>query len=374
MDTQPPDVIIVGAGVVGLSIAWELASRGSKVTVVDKQQPGKEASWAGAGILPPANLESAIDPLEQLHGLSHQLHEQWAQTLLEETGIDNGFRKCGGIYVGRKVGEAAFLDGAMRALPEDGITVASLSLNDLVELEPELAPLAETGAIRCSYLLPDEYQLRNPDHLRALVAGCQARGVELIVDHEVTSIILNEDKAVGIATDAKEFHADNICIAAGPWSAQLLDQVGVTTGILPIRGQMVMFNTQTPLLTHIVNEGSRYMVPREDGRLLVGSCEEEVGYEKHTTPDMIQELTEFAYEILPQLKDHTIERTWAGLRPGSFDAFPYIGHVSGFRNLFVASGHFRSGIHLSPATAIVMTDAITEATPSIDLSMFSTLR
>ena len=82
MDTQPPDVIIVGAGVIGLSIAWELASRGSKVTVVDKQQPGKEASWAGAGILPPANLESAIDPLEQLHGLSHQLHEQWAQTLL----------------------------------------------------------------------------------------------------------------------------------------------------------------------------------------------------------------------------------------------------------------------------------------------------
>ena len=188
-----------------------------------------------------------------------------------------------------------------------------------------------------------------------MVAGCQTRGVELITDHEITNIILNEDKAVGIATDAKEFHADNICIAAGPWSAQLLDQVGVTTGILPIRGQMVMFNTQTPLLTHIVNEGSRYMVPREDGRLLVGSCEEEVGYEKHTTPDMIQELTEFAYEILPQLKDHTIERSWAGLRPGSFDAFPYIGHVSGFRNLFVASGHFRNGIHLSPATAIVMT-------------------
>lgn len=374
MDTQSPDVVVVGAGVIGLSIAWELASRGSQVTVIDKQQPGKEASWAGAGILPPANRETAIDPLEQLHGLSHQLHEQWAQTLLEETGIDNGFRKCGGIYLGRKVGEAAFLDGAMRSLPEDGITVESLSLNDLVELEPELAPLAESGAIRCSFRLPHEYQLRNPDHLRALIKGCQARGVELITDTEVTRIILKEDRAIGVVTDERELHADNICIAAGPWSAQLLQQVGVTTGILPIRGQMIMFNTETPLISHIINEGSRYLVPREDGRLLVGSCEEEVGFEKHTTPDMIQELADFAYEILPQLKGHTIERRWAGLRPASFDAFPYVGNVSGFRNLFIASGHFRSGLHLSPATAVVMADAISGVSPSIDLSMFSTLR
>jgi glycine oxidase len=141
--------------------------------------------------------------------------------------------------------------------------------------------------------------------------------------------------------------------------------------VIPIRGQILMYRLDKPPVTHVINEGHRYLVPREDGRVLIGSCEEEVGFEKGTTPEMLEPLRRWAEAILPTLVGRAPEKTWSGLRPATFDGFPMIGKVPDVKNLYVAAGHYRSGIHLAPATATVLSDMLTGVTPAVDATPFS---
>ena len=139
---------------------------------------------------------------------------------------------------------------------------------------------------------------------------------------------------------------------------------------MPIRGQMVLFRAPRRLFSHVLNEGPRYIVPRDDGRVIVGSTEEEVGFDKQTTVTEIQELKDLAQRIVPELGQALVEKTWAGLRPATFDGFPYLGVVPELPNVFVAAGHFRSGLHLSTGTARVISQLMRGESPEIDLSPF----
>ena len=141
-------------------------------------------------------------------------------------------------------------------------------------------------------------------------------------------------------------------------------------GIFPIRGQMVMFKCERPPITRIINDGPRYLVPRDDGRVLVGSTEEEVGFDKRTTDDALSELVDLARSLVPALREAPIEHTWAGLRPASFDGLPYLGPLPGLKNATIAAGHFRSGLYLSTATAVVLSQYLRGETPQIDLAPF----
>ncbi len=364
------DCLIIGGGVIGLSLAYELSRRGLSVHVIDRAAVGKEASWAGAGILPPANAKTAVHPLDKLRALSHQLHSAWAATLREETGIDTGYRRCGGIYVARSAGEAAALHGMKRLLDEEQVAVERLSSEDLARHEPALAHLSESRVLKAAYRLPDEAQLRNPDHLRALAAACRKQNVLIDENAEVVAFEIIGEHMRGVRTQAGSFVAGSYCITAGAWTQVLLKRLEIPSDILPVRGQMVMFRCVEPPFSHVINEGPRYLVPRDDGRVLAGSTEEEVGFDKRTTAEAIDELTRFARELVPQLHHAAVERTWAGLRPGSFDGFPYLGLVPGLANVFVAAGHFRSGLFLSPATAVVMSELIRGEQPQIDLTPF----
>lgn len=165
------DCLIVGGGVIGLSLAYELAGHGLKVRLIDAGQPGREASWAGAGILPPAGRDSD-DPLEQLTALSNSLHVQWSADLLASTGNDNGFRRSGAIYLARDVEEAGRLEQFASLAESRGITAERLSAASLVELEAALLP---QGTVEAAYHVPDECQIRNPRHLKALLIGCATR-------------------------------------------------------------------------------------------------------------------------------------------------------------------------------------------------------
>jgi glycine oxidase len=363
------DCLIIGAGVIGLSLAYELARHGVRVRVIDRQEPGREASWAGAGILPPANVESAVHPYDQLRGLSHCLHAQWAERLAAETGIDTGYRRCGGIHVAQTAGEAAALHAWAQELSEQQIQIEHWDRRAVAAREPALS-----SELRAAYWLPDEAQLRNPDHLRALIAACIQRNVSIGTHTTLRDVVLCGDRIAAIRTDAGDECADQFCFAAGAWTYQLLNRMGVETGVLPVRGQMVMFRGPPGLLHAIINEGPRYLVPRDDGRLLAGSTEEEVGFDTRTTATAVNDLSQFAMKLVPALKQYEIERTWAGLRPGSFDGFPYLGGVPGFRNAFVAAGHFRSGLHLSTGTAVLMSQLIRGEPTEIDLSPFSVAR
>ena len=365
-----PDCVIVGGGVIGLSLAFELAGRGASVRVFDRGQPGREASWAGAGILPPANTATATHPYDRLRALSHQLHPQWAATLREESGVDTGYRECGGLYLARSAGEAASLRALAEMLGDLQIAIEPVPIASLAGLEPALAPLAESGGLQAAYSLPDEAQLRNPDHLHALLVAAERRGVVVEGGAAVSEFEIAGGRVLAAATTAGRREADAFCIASGAWTHALLKQLDVPTGILPVRGQMAMFRCPRKPFERVLNEGPRYLVPRDDGRVLVGSTEEEAGFDKSTTDEAIGELVGLACELVPQLADAPVEKTWAGLRPGSFDGFPYLGRLPGLDNAFAAAGHFRSGLQMSTGTAVVMAQLMLGEEPQIDLSPF----
>lgn len=365
------DSLIIGGGVVGLSIAYELACHGLRVRVLDRGPLGREASWAGAGILPAANRRTAVDPYDRLRGWSSELHATWAERLRAETGLDTGYRRCGGWYLARTSGEAASLRAWKVDLEEEEVRCESVALGDLLEREPGLAEPAAGGLLRACCFLPDEAQLRNPWHLRALAEACLGRGVELSPDCECRELEAAPGRLISIRTERERIEAAAYCFASGAWTQLLLRQLHLATGILPIRGQMVLFRCPQPPIRSIVNEGSRYVVPRDDGLVLAGSTEEAVGFDKSNTAEGVAELAQFARDLVPALRTATIERTWAGLRPGSLDGFPYLGRVASHSNVFVAAGHFRSGLFLSPATATVLGQLMRGEQPEIDLSPFA---
>ena len=399
------DVLIIGGGVIGLSLAWELARRGKSVHVIDQSEPGREASWAGAGILPPAGRRAGQHPYEQLAALAAELHPQWAAELREATGIDNGYRRCGGLYLAQSPGEAAALAAWTENLREEGVEVEPITTERLLEVEPGLGEagrgeLFREAAQDCTYpgsstqypvlstqysvlgnrsaarvaasgfLLPTESQIRNPRHLAALQAACRQAGVAITSHSAAGDVAIAGSEIVEVNTPAGPLRARQYCFTAGAWTGPLLARLGIATGIVPIRGQMVLFRCAAPPVKHIINVGSRYLVPRDDGRLLAGSTEEEAGFDKRTTDEAIAELTAFTRSIIPALREAEIERTWAGLRPGSFDGLPYLGRLPSLANAFVASGHFRSGLFLSPATAVVMAQALCGEATLVDLSPF----
>ncbi len=368
--------IIVGGGVIGLSLAWELSQRGRDVVVLEARSVGKGASWAGAGILPPTAKHGTSDPYEQLRAMSHELHRQWAKRLHELTNIDTGYIRCGGVYLASTPAEVATLAANRWWWQEHGIEHQAWTLDELSRREPELmagrqgASAPASSDIRSVWFLPDECQLRNPHHLRALKSACQQAGVEVREQTAVTRLSTTHGGEVQVVTDQTSYRAEQACICSGAWARHTLEQLGLDSGIMPVRGQMILYHCDRPLLTSVVNEGHRYLVPRRDGRLLAGSIEEEVGYVEETTEEGLTQIRVWAEKILPQLKHQPVEKTWAGLRPGSFDGFPYMGNVPGHEQLFLAAGHFRSGIHLSCATAVLMANLMEGIANPINLHPF----
>jgi glycine oxidase len=338
------DVLIVGGGVIGLSTAYFLAEAGARVLVVDQGDFGREASWAGAGIIPPSNPHTAHSPFDRLRALSASLFPSLSADLRERTGIDNGYLRCGGLEFG-----CAHDPSAEQEWRGEGVKYEAIDAAALRRLEPNVS--ATSGAV---YHLPELAQLRNPRHLKALLAACQSLGVRLRPGCPVQGFERQGSRVTAVLTMSGTLHADRVLLTAGAWSDVLLGQLGWRPGIRPVRGQIALLRCETPLFRRVLMQGSRYLVPRADGRVLVGSTEEDVGFDKRTTARAIHDLLELACELVPGLADAPLERCWAGLRPGSPDGLPYLGRVPGWENVYVAAGHFRAGIQLSPGTGLVM--------------------
>lgn len=359
------DCLIIGGGVIGLSLAYELARRSRRVCVLDRSEPGRAASWAGAGMLPPASPTST-DPLEQFCHLSNRLHVEWAKRLREETGIDTGYRRCGAIYVACETNMAAELRSNASNASKSGVRFDEITARDL----KELAPAIDGSNLQVAFHAPDECQLRNPWHLKALAAACGQHGVEILSDTVVEDFEVRGDAIAFVHTPRKEFRAKQYCISSGAWSAELADRLGLRLPLKPIRGQIALLRLSQRLRAPIINEGSRYLVPRDDGRVLVGSTMEDVGFDTSTTTEAIQDLVSFAKALAPPLAAAELESSWAGLRPASADTLPFLGRVPKLQNCFIAAGHTRSGLHLSPATALVMADLMSGETPQLNLKPF----
>lgn len=354
------DIVIVGGGVIGLSIAWELSGAGLRVTVLDQKEMGQEASWAGAGMIPPGDIEDpATHPLAVL---SEQRWATFSAALRNESGIDNEYHRCGGILL---PGQRS-IDDLIERWRSLHVTTERIDSARLQEIEPSLDS-SQTPAV----WLPEMAQVRNPRHLKALITACESRGVQLLSGEEVISWKRNGERLLSAVTRNAEHTAAEFLIAAGAWTSRLLEPLGQPLTVEPVLGQIALLQAQPGQIRRIIEEGKQYIVPRRDGRVLVGATEERIGFQKRNTEAAIAQLVEFARSKCPVLKDAPLIKTWSGLRPWCGHGRPVLGNVPGYSNLFLAAGHFRAGLSNSPGTALVMRQLILGEPPNIDLSAFA---
>jgi len=376
--TGMTDCCIIGGGIIGLSIARELAGRGLSVRVLARDASRDTASWAAAGIFPPAPDFAAASANDRLTAYSDRLHRSWAEELRVETGIDNELEPCGGLHLARDDRGVARLREAQSSWHSKGTRCDWLTGTDLAIREPALRAAVEQGRLQCGLLLPDEMRIRPPQHLEALEQSCRMRGVEIVPAAEVRAIDVADGRIEGIriahrsgGLATETIHSDRYCLAAGAWSGDLAALLGLHIETRPIRGQIALLRLPEQVLTRVVNVGLEYLVPRDDGRLLVGSTIEDAGFDKATTPLVIERLIAFAHDVLGPLPGAVLEQSWAGLRPGSVDGRPFIGAALACSNAFVAAGHFRAGLHQSTGTAVLLADLMTGRTPALDLAPFA---
>ena len=367
------DCCILGAGIIGLSVARELAGRGLSVCVVARDRVRDTTSWAASGIFPPAPTSADAAPNERLTAFSDALHRRWAVELRDETGIDNELDPCGGLHVAEDGTGATRLAAMAADLRARGVRCESLTAAEVAGVEGVLAAAVREGRIVGGLLVPDEMRIRPPRHLAALEASCRARGVRFVEDAAVRDFVIRGDRIAGAvlemahgASPPAAVTAERYCLAAGAWSGPLAARLGMAIETRPIRGQIALLRLPAPLLHRVINVGLSYLVPRTDGRLLAGSTLEDVGFDASTTPETIDRLLAFAHRLLGPLPDAVIERSWAGLRPASADGLPYLGRVPGFANAFIAAGHFRAGLHQSTGTAVLLADLMSGRPPILD--------
>jgi glycine oxidase len=341
------DAVVVGAGVIGMATALELAQRGAKVRIFDRGRPGGESSWAGAGIIYPASPKHAANPFERLRGVSHAAWPSFAEKL----NADVGFIRCGGIILEPTKGDLE------RIAAEHRSAGAVVELCDASVIERNLQVEDQVACY-----LPEVCQVRNPWLVRALAAKLESLDVEISHGTAVRRILDRGGQVVGIETESgRRIASERVLLSAGAWTSTLVPNISME--IVPIRGQILLFKPRKKLLTAIVDAGKHYFVPRAEGRILVGSTEEHAGFNKGITTAGFEELYSFAVSRLPALADSEIEASWSGLRPGTPTGTPYLFEDKKRRGLWIAAGHFRLGLQLAPGTALLLADWLT-GTPS----------
>lgn len=369
------DCCVVGGGIIALSIARELSGRGLRVRVVARGESRETASWAAVGIFPPAPRYRAAPPTAALTAWSDELHREWAADLFAETGIDNGLRRCGGLHLVADGGDLSRLHRAAGDWQRRGARCELLTADDVAACEPAVDAAVRRGAVAGGMFLPDEQRIRPPRHLQALERSCRARGVTITRGAEAREFVRCggriESVDVEVAGAVERVTADTFVLAAGAWTGGLAAALGTTCETRPIRGQIVLLDLPRQVLTRIVNLGLDYLVPREDGKLLVGSTIEDAGFRPVTTPAAVARLQRLARDLLGAVADRPPAAIWAGLRPGSADGAPFIGRLPGLDNAVIAAGHFRAGLHQSPGTAAMVADILTHRTCPLDPAPFA---
>ena len=354
--TPIADVVIIGGGVIGLSIARELALRGMhQVTVVERGEFGKEASWAAGGILAPQVEADRPDEFFKLACASRDLYPAFARALQHETGVDPEFNQTGTLYVGFTEDDEQHMRRRFDWQTRAGFRVEWLSGEDAPRLEPKISP-----KVRCALRFPDDWQVENRKLTEALLASNRRLGVQLIANCEIGSVRIKGGRVTGIESAKTVIDTATVVIAAGAWTSKIRTSTTNSSAVQiePVRGQMLCFQTEPSLTRHVIYSSRGYLVPRRDGRLLAGSTSEHVGFDKQVTDEGASSIKSMAFEIAPGLESAAIADSWAGFRPHAPDDLPVLGPADGVDGLFYATGHYRNGILLAPITAEIIADAI----------------
>jgi glycine oxidase len=361
------DVAVVGAGLIGCSVAYELAKRGVAVTVFDHAEPARAASWAGAGMLAPFSEELPDPAMLAFCRAALAAYPAFVDELHERSGVDARFRRAGTIHVALDEAQLAVLSARAPTYRANGGEVSVLDRAATHEREPLLArDLA--GAL----LVANEAQVDNRRLGRALIAACERLGVRF---ERVEGVVLEADarRVRGLRT-ARGFAAAPVVVnAAGAWAGALAGvPAAAQVPVRPVAGEMLALAVPAGALRALVWLGHRYLVPRDDGRLLVGATVEERGFDARVTAGGVRDLLSAALAAAPALASFALVETWAGLRPGSHDGRPYLGPTA-LEGYLLATGHYRNGILLAPATGRALASLIVDG-EAAELAPFAPTR
>ncbi len=360
-------VTVIGAGIVGLLTACRLGQQGADVVVLERGQTGQESSWAGAGILCPIHPWLYPDAFSELINASLAMYDDLQRELESATDISIQRHKSGLLIPCFADDKIKHQQAAIQWSEKFGWDVERLTTKQAREVEPCLS-VETSEALRW----PEVHQLRNPELLKAVRIYLDSLGIKVYENSEVTSLLEDNAGAVtGVTTIRGEtFESDAVLLAAGSWSFELAEQSGFTLPVHPVKGQIILLQTEPGTLKHIVKHDDAYFVPRQDGRILVGASMENVGFESGNTVSVMHQLLGATQRICPGLKDAAVEQQWMGFRPGSPDGLPFLGPVQSKPGLWVATGHYRNGVALAPITANVMADWISGIQPSLNMQPF----
>jgi glycine oxidase len=354
-----PSVVVIGGGIMGCACAWELARHGKSVVLFERSVPGAEASSAAAGILGASVEHEQEGPMRRLSQASRRLYPGFVRELTHETGIDPEFRECGVLQVDfRKRADFRRARSRARNRVLDG--------RALRRLEPALSPRLVAGLFH-----PDDARVSPPLLLRALRIAAAREGAVFRTGAYVRRVVVEDDRAVGIALDGGEIvRAKHVVVAAGSWTT-LVEGTGLSAGaVIPARGQIVELETPEPILRRVIFGTRAYVVPRDDGRVLVGSTLEFVGYRREVTAGAVHDLLGAALRLVPALSGAELRSSWSSFRPYTKSGFPLIGTTE-LSGLLLATGHYRNGILLAPVTAAIVGALVRGARPPVPSSVFA---
>ncbi len=361
------DAVVAGGGVIGAAIALELAEAGLKVGVFDAQQPGREASWASAGMISPVPESVALAPLLPISMASVQRYPEFIARVEELSGSKVGYRKEGALDVfldDEKQSEITQILGQHR---NAGLQAEALSGQQACELEPAL-----TAEIRAAVLRPYEASLDNRLFTEAMLEAARRKGVEIHAGNGAKALLTDGRVCKGLQLASGSVEARWTIIAAGCFSAGIegaRDYAPVT----PAKGQMVALRCEAVKLRRDLWNGHLYLVPRTDGRIIAGATVEYEGFDRSVTAAGMKKILTGAISLVPGLEKARVEETWAGLRPDTPDHLPILGPTDQ-EGLLIATGHFRSGILLTPITAQLIREWVTIEKVSVDWAAFSPMR
>lgn len=353
-----PDCIVVGGGIIGLLTARELFKRDVDVLLVERGALGGESSWAGGGIISPLYPWLYHDCVNALAQISKSVYTGLVDELKSESGINCELIQSGLLIAGAQENRQAVEWAQKWSEP----TIVVDNFSDMKQIEPELDVSLSDGI-----WMPDIKQVRNPKMLAALKSSFDHGGIPYRENTPVDEMLIKDGRVAGVKIGNEEILSDKVIIASGAWSSKLVDDA---ISVEPVKGQMIMYKGNPGLVKRIVLFGGHYIIPRADGRILAGSTLEKKGFDKSISEDAMQELHQAATGIIPALESIPVERQWSGLRPGTEHGIPYICEHDEIKGLFINSGHFRNGIVLGPASALLIADLVCDSAPLLDKSPY----
>lgn len=357
MMAKQQQVVIVGGGVIGLLTAYNLASEGQGVTLLERGGLGQESSWAGGGIVSPLYPWRYSQAVTALAHWSQDFYPQLAQRLFAATGVDPEVHTTG-LYWLDLDDEADALAWAAR----EGRPLSKVDVSAAHDAVPVLG-----GGYAQAIYMADVANVRNPRLVKSLKAALLALpNVTIYEQCDVSGFVLGDDRVVGVNTATGQVLGDQVVLAAGAWSGQLLGTLGLGLPVEPVKGQMILYKCASDFLSSMVLAKGRYAIPRRDGHILIGSTLEHEGFDKTPTDIALESLKASAVELIPALADAEVVGHWAGLRPGSPEGIPFIGEVPGFKGLWLNCGHYRNGLVLAPASCQLFADLLLARAPIID--------